>query len=582
MTATQRMMRYLSRHKLRLVAGIASILAVNLAKVASPAILQRAIDSVTAEVPASHLLKYGGFIVVAVTVQGIFVFLHRHLVLGISRDTERDLRNDCYQHLQGLAVIDISVGSSTGDLTARVTNDVSKAVLGAGQAFIYLLNTVFTVVIAVIAMIFLNWKLTIAVLTPLLFTAGIVWQLDKFVKTKAENVQALFGRIASHVQESLSAVRTLKAYLQERANLERFQNLNEQYTVEGLKLRRLSVLLPPLLQFLMGISFVTLLWYGGRLTAAGALSVGKYVQFTVYLGYLAWPIAESGWTIIVLQQGIASMQRVHSMLSRAPSIKDLPCVIEPEKIVGTIDFRCFNFRYPESAQQALNGINLHINPGTTVALVGAIGSGKSTLMNIIPRLLDSGPGEVLIDGRPVHEIPLSALRASLGYVPQETFLFSDTIAFNIAFGMDTASQQQIEKAAAEAGIADEIAAFPAGYQTLLGEKGITLSGGQRQRIGIARALIRNPRVLLLDDVFSSVDAFTEANILQHLQKFMAGRTCLVSSHRISAIKDADLIVVLKQGEIAEQGTHRELLSQGRIYAEMYEKQLLEEELNMPS
>jgi ATP-binding cassette subfamily B protein len=581
MTATQRMLRYLSHHKPRLVAGVASILAVNIAKVASPAILQRAIDSVIATPASSHVLKYGGFIVAAVTVQGIFVFLHRQLVLGVSRDIERDLRNDCYGHLQGLAFLDIQTGS-IGDLTARVTNDVSKAIMGAGQAFIYLLNTVFTLVIVLIAMALLSWKLTIAVLIPLLFTAAIVWKLDKSIKAKAEKVQALFGRIFNHVQETLSAVRTVRAYLQDQAKLESFQQLNQQYAVEGLKLRRLSVLLPPLLQFLMGISFVALLWYGGRLAMAGTLSVGKYVQFTVYLGYLSWPIAESGWTITVLQQGMASMQRVHSMLSREPSIKDRPCAVESAKLSGSIEFRNLNFQYPQSSQPALYGITLKIDSGRTVALVGPIGSGKSTLMNMIPRLLDSNPGQLLMDGRCIHEIPLSVLRASLGYVPQETFLFSDTIAFNIAFGLDAASPEQIEQAAAEAAIADEITAFPAGYQTLLGERGITLSGGQRQRIGIARALIRDARVLLLDDAFSSVDAFTEANILRHFQNFMIGRTCIVSSHRISAIKDADWIVVLRQGQIAEQGTHCELLSREGLYAEMHEKQLLEEQLNTSS
>lgn len=581
MTANQRMLRYLSHHKLRLMAGVACILAMNIAKVVSPAILQRAVDSVAAARPSFHVLEYGGFIVAAATIQGIFVFLHRQLVLGISRDIERDLRNDCYRHLQSLAFVDIQAVGSIGDLTARVTNDIGKAILGAGQALVFLLNTAFTVLIVVIAMTLLSWKLAAAVLIPLLFTAAVIWRLDHSVKAKAASVQALFGRISSHIQETLSAVRTVRAYLQDQAKLESFQNLNQQYAVESLKLRRLSVLLPPLLQFLMGISFVVLLWYGGRLTAAGTLTVGEYVQFAVYLGYLAWPIAESGWGITVLQQGLASMARVHSILSKEPAIKDLPCAVS-EEIAGSIELRDLSFQYPQSIQPAIDGISLKINHGSTVAIVGPIGSGKSTLMHIVPRLLDCAPGQLLIDGRPAQEIAISTLRASLGYVPQKTFLFSDTVASNIAFGMDGVSQQQIEQAATQAGIAEEIAAFPAGYQTLLGEQGVTLSGGQRQRIGIARALIRYPRILLLDDVFSSVDAFTEANILQHFQKFMAGRTCLISSHRISAIKNADWIVVLRQGQIAEQGTHRELLSSGGLYAEMHERQLLEEQLNMSS
>jgi ATP-binding cassette subfamily B multidrug efflux pump len=580
MTANQQMLRYVSYHKPRLAAAVACILAINIARIVSPMILQRAIDGATSSGNLALLPEYGAFIVGAVGVQAIFIFLHRHLVLGISRDIERHLRNDCYQHLQNLASIDMQAGGGSGDITARVTNDVTKAVMGAGQAVFYLVNTAFASVIIAIAMTMLSWKLTLAVLIPLLFTAVITWWLDKSAKARAENVQALFGRISNHIRETLSAVRTVRAYSQERAKLESFQAMNDQYADAGLNLRRVSFLLPPILQFLMGISFVTLLWYGGRLTVSGALTIGEYVQFAVYLGYLAWPIAESGWMIIALQQGVASIQRVSCLLAWEPSIKDPPNAVMPDKLAGSIEFRNLIFHYPQSAKPALDGINLKINPGQTVALVGPIGSGKSTLMNMLSRLLHSSPGQLLIDGRSVDEIPLACLRASLGYVPQEPFLFRGTVAFNIAFGTEAAGQQEIEQAAAEAGIADEIAAFPSGYQTFLGEKGITLSGGQRQRIAIARALIRKPRILLLDDVFSSVDAFTEANILNHLRQYMHGRTCLVSSHRTSAIKEADLILVLREGRVAEQGTHHELLSRGGPYAEMHKKQLLEEELNM--
>jgi ATP-binding cassette subfamily B protein len=326
------------------------------------------------------------------------------------------------------------------------------------------------------------------------------------------------------------------------------------------------------------LGFIAVLWYGGRLKIAGAITIGQFVQFTLYLGLLVWPMIALGWVINLFQRGMASMGRMDAILSVDPEIRDTKTNGELRDIVGEVEFRNLTFTYPDSEEPALSEINLRIAAGQTVAFVGAVGSGKSTLMNLVPRLLDAEPGQVLIDGRPIREIPLGVLRSSIGYVPQETFLFSESVSGNVAFGVEDATPAEVERAATEAGIAEDIAEFPKRYDTLVGERGITLSGGQKQRTAIARALIRRPRILILDDALSSVDTYTEEKILGHLRQIMRGRTSLIVSHRVSTVKEADVIVVLDDGRIAERGSHEELIIRGGLYAELYDKQLLEEEL----
>ncbi|HKV42415.1 MAG TPA: ABC transporter ATP-binding protein, partial [Blastocatellia bacterium] len=386
------------------------------------------------------------------------------------------------------------------------------------------------------------------------------------------------GTVSNRAQESLAGVRVIRSYTQELAEIESFKKVNRQFVNHNLRLIRISAVFQPMLQFFIGLGFIAVLWYGGDLTIRGTISIGQFVQFTLYLGFLVWPMIALGWVINLFQRGMASMGRMNAVMTREPSIKDGTAAGKVSEIAGEIEFRHLNYTYTGAARPALREIDLRIAPGQTVALVGPVGSGKSTLMNLIPRMLDADPGQVLIDGRPIQEISLSTLRSSIGYVPQEAFLFSDTLGQNIAFGVEDATGGEIESAAEEAGISDDIAEFPKGYGTIVGERGITLSGGQKQRTTLARALIRRPRILILDDALSSVDTYTEEKILRYLRRAMLGRTSIISSHRVSTIKNADLIIVLNDGEIAERGTHDELLALGGFYSELYEKQLLEEEL----
>jgi ATP-binding cassette subfamily B protein len=423
-----------------------------------------------------------------------------------------------------------------------------------------------------------SWRLTLLAFLSMPLVATATNYFSKRIHDRFEKVQEYFGTVSNRAQESLAGVRVIRAYTQEPAQIESFKQVNREFVNRNLQLIRLSGIFHPILQFFIGLGFIAVLWFGGRLVVSGQISIGQFVQFTLLLGYLVWPMIALGWVINIFQRGMASMGRMHHIMSIEPAICDTDEILDVSTIEGEIEFRDLTFTYGEAREPALKDINLHIAPGETVAFVGAVGSGKSTLMNLITRLLDAEPGQVLIDGRPIREIPLGVLRSSIGYVPQETFLFSETVAENIAFGIENTTTEEIERAATEAGIAEDILEFAEGFETLVGERGITLSGGQKQRTAIARALIRRPKILILDDALSSVDTYTEERILGYLRQIMVGRTSLIVSHRVSTVKDADLIVVLEDGRIAERGTHDSLVARGGIYAELYEKQLLEEEL----
>ena len=577
MTPLRRLISYFVPYKRMIILGISCVFMTNLVRMTAPLVLRKAVDDLAAEVTHSKLLEYGALLILIALTQGVFLFTQRRVLINMSRDIEYDLRSDFYAHLQKLP-FEFYQTHRTGDLMARATNDLSAVRMIVGPALMYSMNTVFAMALLVPLMASISWRLTLLAFLSMPLVATATNYFSKRIHDRFEKVQEYFGTVSNRAQESFAGVRVIRAYTQEQAEIESFKLVNREFVNRNLQLIRLSGIFHPILQFFIGLGFIAVLWFGGGLVIGGKISIGQFVQFTLYLGYLIWPMIALGWVINIFQRGMASMGRLHQIMSIEPSIRDAGDVQSIDAIKGEIEFRDLTFTYGEAREPALMDINLHIEPGQTVAFVGSVGSGKSTMMNLVTRLLDAEPGQVLIDGLPIREIPLGVLRSSIGYVPQETFLFSETIAENIAFGVEHATAEEIERVATEAGIAEDILEFPDGFETLVGERGITLSGGQKQRTAIARALIRRPRILILDDALSSVDTYTEERILGHLRRIMRGRTSLIVSHRVSTVKDADVIVVLEDGRIAERGTHDSLIARGGLYAELYEKQLLEEEL----
>jgi len=577
MSPFKTLLQYAARYKTRIAIGLACVLAANVLKGIGPLIVQRAVDSVTQRLATPALARYAGLMVAVALVQGVLLVLQEWALFGLARYVEHDLRSSFYERLQKLPSEFYHL-NRTGDLMARATNDVSAAAAGTGHSLIYIVNTIFALVVLLPLMTKLSGKLTAITFVPLFLVICATLVLKPLMRSSSRKLQDHFGMLSNRLQEVILGLRTIRAFTREESEIEKFRQVNSQYAQQTMRNIRLVWLMYPLLQFLIGFAYIGVLWYGGGLISKGQLSTGQFLQFILYIGYLWWPMHELGSAINIFQRAIAAMTRICAVMNVNSAICDSPDAVSMQEIKGNIEFQDLTVTYVGARQPALKQVSVQIQSGETVALAGPVGSGKSTFMNMIPRMFDADSGHLLLDGCPVRNLSLDKLRSCIGYVPQEPFLFNRSIAANIAFGKETATREEIEKAAAQAGIADEIAAFPQGYETIVGEQGVLLSGGQRQRISIARALIRDPEVLLMDNAFSAVDAETEEKILKHLRDFMPGRTCVISSHRLSTLRTADRIVVLDKGRTAEQGTHLELMDRKGIYERIYREQLLQDEV----
>jgi ATP-binding cassette subfamily B protein len=568
---------YLWRYRVRLFWGLLTVFFNNGIWILFPQVLRHAIDDLHLGVTHSKLLTYSLLLVGIALTKGVFQFLTRWVVIGVSREIEFDLRNDLFRHLEGLSY-SYYQRTRTGDIMARATNDLNAVRMLLGPAIMYTANTVVFTAGALAFMYALSPKLTLYAFAPLPVVSIVVQYFGRRIHERFERIQAMFSEISARAQENFSGTRVIRAYVQEEAEIAAFEGANREYIARSLKLVRLMGMLWPTLETMLGLAIVLVLWLGGREVILGRLTVGEFVAFNTYMVQLTWPVIALGWVINIVQRGNASMGRINEILSERPTIGDqgVPTPPPDAAIQGELEFRNLNFRY--NGVPVLEDVSLRIPAGTSLAIVGPTGSGKTTLVSLIPRIYDAEPGQVLLDGRPLREYPLDTLRRNIGFVPQETFLFSESVRENIAFGAEQASDEQVRGAAAGASIAPDIEEFPEKYATLVGERGITLSGGQKQRTAIARALIRNPRILVLDDALSSVDTYTEEKILHHLREIMQGCTTIFISHRVSTVRDADQIAVLHSGRIVELGRHDELLARNGYYTELYQKQLLEEEL----
>lgn len=570
--------KYFLKYKSKLLWGLVFILLSNAGMVYVPILLKNSINLLQQSVSKEKLIEYSILIVATSLVAGVFRFLIRQTIIVVSREIEYDLRGDFWEHIQKLPLRYFQ-NNSTGNIMAHATNDINAVRSFIGPAVMYSIDTGIRILIVVAIMLSIDWSLTILALLPLPLLSFAVYRIMKLIHEKYTKIQEKFSELTTRAQENYSGIRIIKSYVREENEISRWKELSKDYLNRNMNLVKVQALIMPILVLITGLSIIIVIWLGGNKVINQQMSLGEITAFIVYLGILIWPVIAFGWVTNIIQQAEASMKRLNKIFNEPYEITDpTETNFNKNSIEGEIEFKNVSFRYNENLPYVLKNINLKISKGSTLAIVGQTGSGKTTLINLIPRLYDVTDGEVIIDGFNVKEIPLGVLRKNIGLVPQESFLFSDTITKNISYGLKEVDLKVVQNVSKIAQLEKDIETFPNKYETIVGERGITLSGGQKQRTSIARALAINPKILILDDSLSAVDTNTEEEILKNLKIFMKERTSIIISHRISTVKDADHIVVIKDGEIIEQGTHEELVSLNGFYAELHYKQLLEKEL----
>ena len=570
--------KYFAKYKNKLAWGIIFIILSNVGMVYIPLLLKDAINILQEKITIDKILYYAILIVVASLISGVFRFFIRQTIIVVSREIEYDLRFDFWQKIQKLPLRYFQ-NNSTGNIMAHATNDINAVRMFIGPAVMYSIDTTIRLIMVIAIMISLDLNLTFYTLLPLPLLSILVYKVGKVIHEKYTLIQEKFSDLTTKAQENFSGIRVIKSYVREESEIGEFKKLSHEYLQRNMNMIKYQAIVQPILFLITGISIIIVIWLGGYKVISKEMNLGEITAFITYLNILIWPMIAFGWVLNIIQQAEASMKRLNKIFNEPNEIENSEQTIDSlTEIHGDIEFKNVSFKYGEHLPLVLNNVNLKIPKGSTLAIMGFTGSGKTSFINLIPRLYDALDGGVLIDGIDVQKIPLDVLRTNIGLVPQESFLFSDTVANNISYGLKEINKEKVIAASKIAAFDKDVNSFPKGYDTVVGERGITFSGGQKQRASIARALAIDPKILILDDSFSAVDTHTEEEILTNAKIFMKNRTTIIISHRISTVKDCDKIIILHNGKIAEQGTHEELLALNGIYADLHFKQLLEKEL----